>query len=108
MMKNSRRKEEVCMEEERRRYKEQWHQKEDWRRIEEDRAQRSEEIMRTLAGSLAEREHRRPRTKFGVDSLKLTKLTWLDDIEEFMTIFERSLEAHKIERENGWCCLLCN
>ena len=81
---------------------------EEWRRIEEERAQKSEEIMRTLAASLAERKHRRPRTEFGVDSLKLFKLTWLDDIEAFMTIFERSLEGHEIECENGWCCSLCS
>ena len=78
---------------------------EEWRRIKEERAQRSEEIMRTLAASLAECEHRRPRTEFGVDSLKLAKLTWLDNIEAFMTIFERSLEAHEIEREK-WLVLL--
>ena len=53
--------------------------------------------MRTLAASLAEWEPRRPRTEFGVDSLKLTKLTLSDDIEAFMTTFKRSMEAHKIE-----------
>ena len=54
--------------------------------------------MRTIAASLAERDPRRPRHDFGVDSLKLTKLTLSDDIEAFMTTFERSMEAHEIER----------
>ena len=101
-----RQKEEVHREEERRRYEEEWRRKEEeWRRREEERARRSEEIMRTLAASLAEREPRRPRTEFGVDSLKLTKLTLSDDIEAFMTTFERSMEAHEIERVK-WPVLL--
>ena len=108
-----RQKEEVRREEERRRYEEEWRRKEEeWRRMEderarreEERARRSEEIMRTLAASLAEREPRRPRTEFGVDSLKLTKLTLSDDIEAFMTTFERSMEAHEIERVK-WPVLL--
>ena len=61
--------------------------------------------MRTLAASLAEREPRRPRTEFGVDSLKLTKLTLSDNIEAFMMTFERSMEAHEIERVK-WLVLL--
>ena len=101
-----RQKEEVRREEERRRYEEEWRRKEEeWRRREEERARRSEEIMRTLTASLAEREPRRPRTEFGVDLLKLTKLTLSDDIEAFMTTFERSTEAHEIERVK-WLVLL--
>ena len=73
--------------------------------MEEERARRSEEIMRTLAASLAEREPQRLRTEFGVDSLKLTKLTLSDDIEAFMTMFERSMEAHEIECTK-WLVLL--
>ena len=65
--------------------------------MEEERAQRSEEIMRKLAAPLAECEPRTPRTKFEVDSLKLTKLTLSDDTEAFMTTFKRSMKAHKIE-----------
>ena len=44
--------------------------------------------MRTLAVPLTEREPRRPRTEFEVDSLKLTKLTLSDDTEAFMTTFK--------------------
>ena len=51
------------------------------RRMEEQRAQRSEDLMRTLVATLAKREPRRPRTEFGIDSPKLTKLTLSDDIE---------------------------
>ena len=43
------------------------------------------------------REPRRPRNEFGVDSLKLTKLTLSDNIEVFMKMFKRSMEAHEIE-----------
>ena len=50
--------------------------------MEEERAQRSEEIMRNLVATLTERKPRIPRTE---DSLKFTKLTLLDDIEAFMT-----------------------
>ena len=71
----------------------------------EEGAQRSEELMRTLAASLAEREPRRSRHEFGVDSLKSTKLTLSDDIEAFMTTFERSMEAHEIEH-GKWPVLL--
>ena len=52
-----RQKEEVHREEERRRYEEGWRRKEEeWRRLEEERAQRTEEIMRTLVNTLTERE----------------------------------------------------
>ena len=54
--------------------------------------------MIKLAAPLAECEPRRPRTKFGVNSLKLTKLTLSDDTEAFMTTFKRSVKAQKIER----------
>ena len=43
------------------------------------------------------RDRRRPRHEFGVDSLKLTKLTLSDNIEAFMKMFKRSMEAHEIE-----------
>ena len=62
-------------------------------------------MMRTLINTLAEREPRRPRADLGVDLLKLTKLTLSDDIEVFMTTFERSMEAHKIAR-GKWPMLL--
>ena len=63
----------------------------EWRRKEEERAQRSKEIIRTLAASSAECEPQRPRTKFGVNSLKLT------DIKAFMTTFQKSMEAREIK-----------
>ena len=66
--------------------------------VEEQRTQRSEDLMRTLVATLAEREPRRPRTEFAIDSPKLTKLTLSDNIGAFMTTFKRSMEAHKIEQ----------
>ena len=87
-----RQREEVRWEEKRKRYEE------EWRHMEEERARRSEVIMRNLVATLTEREPRRPRTDFGAHSLKLTKLTLSDDIEVFMMTFERSMEAHEIER----------
>ena len=39
--------------------------------------------------------------------LKLTKLTLSDDIEVFMTTFERSMEAHEIEHAK-WPVLLAS
>ena len=40
----------------------------------------------------------RPRhNKVGPESLKLAKLTEMDDIETFLTIFERAVEAHGVE-----------
>ena len=100
------RKEEVRREEERRRYEEQWRRKEEeWRQTDAERASRSEEMMRTLINTLAEREPRRPRADLGVDMLKLTKLTLSDDIKAFMTTFERSMEAHEIAR-GKWPVLL--
>ena len=50
--------------------------------------------MRNLVATLTAR---RPRADYGVDSLKLTKLTLSDDIKAFMATFERSMEAHEIE-----------
>ena len=91
--------EEVHRELERRLYKKKWGRwkEEERRQIEEVRSRWSEKIMRTLATSLTELERRRRRTEFGVDSLKLPKLTLSDDIEAFIMAFERSMEAHKIE-----------
>ena len=96
------RKREVERREENERRKQEWkeaeaHQDEEWRRMEEQRAQRLEDLMRTLVATLAEREPQRSRTEFGIDFPKLTKLTLLDDIEAFMTTFEKSMEAHEIE-----------
>ena len=100
--------------EENERRKQEWKEaearQEEWRRkeeewMEEQRAQRSEDLMRTIVATLAEREPRRPRTEFGIDSPKLTKLTFLDDIEAFMMMFKRLMEAPKIE-QTKWLVLL--
>ena len=104
------RKREVERREENERREQEWKEaearrEEEWRRMKEQRAQRSEDLMRTLVATLAEREPRRPRTEFGIDSPELTKLTLSDDIEAFMTTFERSMEAHEIERTK-WPVLL--
>ena len=37
------------------------------------------------------------RVEVGTESLKLTKLTEIDDIEAFLTTFERVVEAHGVE-----------
>lgn len=66
--------------------------------MEEQRAQRSVDLTRTFVATLAKREPQRPRTEFRMNSPKLTKLTLLDGIEAFMTMFERSMEAHKIKQ----------
>ena len=47
----------------------------------------------------------RPRTKFGVDLMKLTKPTYSDDIEAFMMTFERSMDAQEVEHIK-WLVLL--
>ena len=84
-----RQKEETRRDKERRRNEQEWRRKEEeWWRMEEERVWRSEELMRTIAALLAEREPWRTRHKFKVDSLKLTELTLSDDIEAFMTTFE--------------------
>ena len=40
------------------------------------------------------------RVDIGRESLKLTKLTETDEIEAFLTTFERAVEAHGVERDN--------
>ena len=61
--------------------------------------------LTTLAVSSVEHEAQRPRTEFGVDSLKVTKLTLSDDIEAFITTFKQSVEAHNIDHVK-WPVLL--
>ena len=39
------------------------------------------------------------RVEIGPESLKLTKLTERDNIEAFLTTFERAIEAHGVERD---------
>ena len=64
--------------------------------MDEEGARRSEEVMKTLISTLAEREPLRPKADLGVDLLNLTKLMLSNDIKAFMTTFERSVEAHEI------------
>ena len=65
-----------------------------WRRYEQDRAEecgRYEELLRGLM-------ERRPRhVEVEPESLKLTKLSETDNIEAFLTTFERVVEAHGVE-----------
>ena len=37
----------------------------------------------------------------GLESLKLTKLTEMDNTEAFLTTFERAVEAHGVERDKS-------
>ena len=39
------------------------------------------------------------RIKVGPESLKLTKLTEMDDIEAFLIMFERAVEVHRVEQD---------
>ena len=66
------------------------------RRYEQEREadrQRYEELVRGLT------ERRPRRVEVGPESLKLTKLSDTDDIEAFLTTFERAVEAHGVERD---------
>lgn len=69
---------------------------EERRRYEQERAeerQRYEELLRGLT------ERRPRRVEVGPELLKLTKLSETDDIEAFLTTFERAVEAHGVERD---------
>ena len=54
---------------------------------------RYEELVRGLTTG------RTRRVEIGPESLKLTKLTETDNIEAFLTTFERAVEAHGVERD---------
>ena len=76
---------------------------EDKRRYEEDkrcyeqRLQEQQDRFEQLVQGLIER---RPRqVEVGPESLKLTKLTEGNDIEAFLTAFERAVEAHGVDRD---------
>jgi hypothetical protein len=45
------------------------------------------------------------KVEMGLESLKLTKLSSGEDIEAFLTTFERAVEAHNVEREK-WAPIL--
>ena len=47
----------------------------------------------------------RRKVEIGPESLKLTKLGDKEDIEAFLTTFERAVEAHNVEREK-WAPIL--
>ena len=54
---------------------------------------RYEELIRGLT------EGRPRRVEVGPESLKLMKLTESDDIEVFLTTFERAVETHGVDRD---------
>ena len=69
---------------------------EDKRRYEQ-RLQEQQDRFEQLVQGLTER---RPcRVEVGPESLKLTKLAEGDDIEAFLTTFERAVEAHGVDRD---------
>jgi len=50
-------------------------------------------------GLIGELTERRPhQVEVSPELLKLTKLTEADDIEAFLTTFERAMEAHRVKR----------
>ena len=85
--KEEREEEKRCYEEER---------KEDKRRYERH-LQEQENRFEQLVQGLTERRPR--RVEVGPESLKLTKLAEADDIEAFLTTFERAVEAHGVDRD---------
>ena len=88
------RKQELRHEEERRRCEQE--RTEEKRRYEQERAKerlRYEELIRGVTTG------RPRRVEVGPESLKLTKLRETNDIEAFLTTFERAVEAHGVERD---------
>ena len=59
--------------------------------------QEQENRFEQLVQGLTERRPR--RVEVGPESLKLTKLAEGDDIEAFLTTFERAVEAHGVDRD---------
>ena len=102
-MEESRRQEERRQEErelfEKARLEEQHHYEEERRAEREADRRQYEELIRGLM-------ERRPwRIEVGPESLKLTKLGENDDIEAFLTTFERAVEAHGVEGDK-WAAIL--
>ena len=88
-------------EEDKRRYEqrlqEQQEEREQDKRRYERHLQEQENRFEQLVQGLTER---RPRpVEVGPESLKLTKLAEGDDIEAFLTTFERAVEAHGVDRD---------
>ena len=102
-----RRKEEERREEERKRYEADLLRREEAeRRREEERAKEREDERRRLETLIrGVTEAGRKRIDVGPESLKLTKLSESEDVEAFLTAFERAVEAHGVERSK-WAVLL--
>ena len=71
---------------------------EERQREREDDRQRYEELIRGVTEAKNKKE-------FGLEALKLTKLGELEDVEAFLTAFERAVEAHNVE-PTQWAALL--
>ena len=84
----------------------------------EELRMREEAERRREAERLKEREEDRKRyedlikgmhdsraTRVGPESLKLTKLSESEDVEAFLTAFERAVEAHGVD-EDKWAVFL--
>ena len=88
-------------EEDKRRYEqrlqEQQEEREQEKRRYERHLQEQENRFEQLVQGLTERRPR--RVEVGPESLKLTKLAEGDDIEAFLTTFERAVEAHGVDRD---------
>ena len=88
-------------EEDKRRYEqrlqEQREEREQEKRRYERHLQEQENRFEQLVQGLTERRPR--RVEVGPESLKLTKLAEGDDIEAFLTTFERAVEAHGVDRD---------
>ena len=71
-------------------------EREEDKRHYEQRLQEQQDRFEQLIQGLTERRLR--RIEVGPESLKLTKLAEGDDIEAFLTTFERAVEAHGVDR----------
>ena len=67
------------------------------KRCYEQHLQEQENRFEQLVQGLTERRPR--RAEVGPESLKLTKLAEGDDIEASLTMFERAVEAHGVDRD---------
>ena len=85
------RKQELRREEEQQCYEQERAKKKCYEQERAEERLRYEELVRGLTTG------RLHHVEVGPESLKLTKLTETDDIEVFLTTFERSVEAHGVE-----------
>ena len=72
-------------------------EREEDKRCYEQRLQEQQDRFEQLVQGLTER--RPHQVEVGLESLKLTKLAEGDDIEAFLTTFERAVEAHGVDRD---------